>query len=88
MIKIAIVVNLAADQDKNREALRMLDHMQGRHPEVKLSRLWHDCSALIEVVGEQETPARDAAAEVKRGLKINDCSIWHEQVIRGQYAAY
>lgn len=82
MIKIALVVNLAKDPTKNREALEMLDCMKLRHPKVKLVKTLTESNALVELICKQEILVRDAAAEVKRGLKINSCRVWHEQTIR------
>jgi len=82
MIKIALVVNLAKDPTKNREALAMLDYLKPRHPKVTFVRTLTESNALVELTCRQELPVRDAAAEVKRGLKINSCRIWHEQTIR------
>jgi len=79
MSKILMVLALPMPAD---EVFAVLSYMQGKHPEVKLSTSTAGNSALLELRG-LESAAQDAAAEIKRGLKINNCRVWHEQIVRG-----
>jgi len=79
MTKILMVLALPAAAD---EVFAVLSYMQDKHQDVKLSTSTAGSSALLELSG-LESAAQDAAAEIKRGLKINNCRIWHEQIVRG-----
>lgn len=67
----------------NSEILHILKHMQSKHENVRLTKEVLDNTAYIELTCQQDMLVRNAAAEIKRGLKINNCRVWHEHVMRG-----
>lgn len=80
MTQISMIVSIPPG---NPEILHTLTHIQSKHQNVRLKKEVLDNTAYIELTCQQDMLVRNAAAELKRGLKINNCRVWHEHVMRG-----